>query len=398
MTRHSCVKPISRLLNLCLLLSGLAASLFASSLAATALQLETVGTGPTAKIGDIRFVPHMISVQGAAVAAGDVDHDGHPDLISGGDPLLTIFRGDGQGGLAPFSHVPGGQNPVDFALADLNEDGNIDLVVANHDTDYLTLLLGDGQGFFQPAANSPLRISVRPHPHAVRAADLDTDGHVDLIVDHREAEGLLILRGLGNGQFATPGILVAAGGDPYRGMAVGDLNNDGKPDIVTPNPREVGILRNTSDTHLAFSPATFVAANAPFAVALGDFNGDGNLDLLAASDEGSSLVELFWGDGRGSFEEATGSPVRFASGGKKIAVGDFNTDGMADAVVSSYFASEVLVILGRPSSILVGSLPVGEHPWSLTVADLNGDARDDIVVGDDTIHQAWIYLSLTQKD
>jgi hypothetical protein len=355
---------------------------------------ETGGGGETVEIGDARFVARDFTVEVAAVAAADFDGDGHQDLVNAGESQLTVLRGDGQGGFVPSSRVLGGENPVDLALADLDGDGDGDIVVANHDTDYVTILLGDGRGAFQPAPNSPLRIDVQPHPHAVRAADLDADGHVDLIVDHREAEGLLILRGLGEGRFESPGIVVDGGGDPYRGMAVGDVDGDGKLDLVTPNPGEVGVLLNASDeAGVAFVQAPPVAAAAPFGVALGDLNGDGKLDLIAASDEGSALVELFWGDGRGGFEAAGESSFELAPGGKSVVVGDLNGDGITDAAIASYQFSDVLVLLGGRDSIRTGYLAGDEHPWGLAVADFNGDGQDDLVIADDTTHKATVYLS-----
>jgi hypothetical protein len=279
-------------------------------------------------------------------------------------------------------------------LADLDEDGDVDIVAANHNTDHLTILHGDGFGKFKPAPNSPLRIDVSPHPHVVQAADLDADGHVDLVVDNRDAEALLILRGTGDGSFQTPGITVDVGGDPYLSMAIGDIEGDSRLDIVTPNPRNVGVIINRSDEDIAFVKASPVPAQTPFAVGLGDFNGDRSLDLITASDEGSPLVQLFWGDGNGDFEEAQASPLQFAAGGKTIAVGDFNGDGVADAVIASYQSPDVLMILGGQDSIRTGYLRGDEHPWGLAIADFNEDGRDDVVIGDDETQRAIIYLSI----
>jgi hypothetical protein len=153
-------------------------------------------------------------------------------------------------------------------------------------------------------------------------------------------------------------------------------------------------LLNTSDERIAFVRASPVDAESPFAVELGDFNGDGKLDLIAASDEGSPLVQLFWGDGHGGFTEAADSPLRFAPGGKNIVVGDFNGDGIDDAAVSSWLSSDVLVLLGGLGAIHTGTLPADEHPWGLATADLNGDGKDDLVIGDDIIHRATVYLTL----
>jgi hypothetical protein len=177
-------------------------------------------------------------------------------------------------------------------------------------------------------------------------------------------------------------------------MAVGDIAGDGSLARVTPPPREVGVLLFVSSDRIAVAHASPVAAAAPFAVELGDFNGDDRLDLVVASDEGSPLIELFHGDGRGGFVEAGDSPFHLAPGGKKIAVGDFNGDGFDDAAVSSYQSSGVLVLFGGRGSARTGYLPGGEHPWHLAVADWNGDGKDDLVISDDADGRATVYLSL----
>lgn len=329
-----------------------------------------------------------------AVAAGDLNGDGHLDLVISGDPELSILHLDGEGNLIGTREVPGGEQPIDFALADLDQDGDLDIVVANHDTDHITLLLGDGRGSFQPSPNSPLQLDVSPHPHAVHAVDLNEDGYTDLVIDHRDAQGVLVLKGLGHGAFLLPGTLIGVGGDPYRGMALGDLDEDGLIDLVTPNPQEVGILLNRSQGGILFEPADPVAAPAPFAVEVGDFNGDGLLDIVSGSDEGSPWVQLFLGDGSGVFTEHSDSPFSFAAGGKNITVGDFNGDGVEDAAVASWQSSEVLILLGGPVTVEGDSVLGGEHPWGLTAGDLNGDGLDDLIIADDGAPQLLIYFGL----
>ena len=365
--------------------------------ATTGRPTETRAAEKSVVAGGVRFIAHPVPIDSghidATVAAADFDGDGNQDLLAAGEDRLTLFHGDGRGGLTVYGRAPGGEQPEGFALHDLDEDGDVDMVIANHDTDYLTILLNDGRGDFRPAPNSPLRISVGPHPHVVRAADLDGDGLLDLVVDHREAEGLLILRGLGQGAFETPGTVVPVGGDPYRGMALSDLNGDGRLDLVTPNPKEAGVLLNTGQGDLAFAAAAPVPAAAPFAVELGDINGDGHLDLIAASDEGSPLAELFLGDGQGNFGASEYSPFQLAPGGKSIVVGDFNGDGLSDAAVASYHHREVLLLWGGQEAVLTGALAGGEHPWGLAAADFNGDGLDDLVIADDGADEATLYLS-----
>lgn len=347
------------------------------------------------QVGEVNFIRTRVTVGDgpAAVAAGDLDGDGHQDLVVANQLSddLTILLGDGTGHLVNAGRVPGGENPADVALADLNEDGNLDIVVANHDTDYLTILHGNGTGSFRAAPNSPLSIEVAPHPHAVRAVDINADGHADLVVDSRRGEGLLILRGLGNGRFASPGRRIPMGGDPYRGMAIADIDGDGRLDLATPNPDHVGIVFGASPERFEFGRTSRIPTRAPFAVALGDLSGDGIVDLVVAS-ETANVVRVLLGDGTGAFTEAEESPFDMPTGAKKIIVGDFNGDGLRDAAITSYMSADVLLLLGGPS-IRTGWVPGGEHPWGAVAVDLDEDGTDDLVILDYASSEGAVYLS-----
>lgn len=349
----------------------------------------------TSQVDGVDFVKRTVStVEGQKeAAAGDLNGDGHADLVIASRDSVTILRGQGDGTLIVQTRIPAGPNPAGPTVADLDGDGHVDIAVANHDTHLLTLLRGDGSGGFQPFLHSPLTIDVDPHPHAVRAADLDADGHVDLIVDHRAGEGLLILRGTGGGTFESAGTLVDAGGDPYRGMAIGDLNEDGRLDLVTPNPNSVGLVLTSQASTLPNGQHTLETEAGPFAVDVGDFNGDGLLDIVAGLDEGSSLVQVFFGDGGGRFREAEGSPFRPAPGPKMITVGDFNGDGTDDAAIACWNAETVLLLLGGADSIRTTRIPDAEDSWGPTAADLNEDGVDDLVIPDAASDEVLVYVS-----
>lgn len=360
-----------------------------------AVPLSACAQEATFRVDGVDVVEQIVTVGPGQkeATAGDLDGDGRPEVLIAANDRLTILRRDGSGTVVVHDRVPAGSNPAGPDGADLDGDGHLDVAVANHETDYLTLLRGDGNGSFQAFPHSPLTIDVDPHPHAVRAADLNVDGHVDLIVDHRAGEGLLILRGRGDGTFASPGTLVAAGGDPYRGMAVGDLNGDGQLDLVTPNPRGVGMMFSTDPEELKFRQDEITTEAGLFAVELGDLNGDGRMDIVAALGEGSPLVQVFLGDGTGAFREAADSPFRLAPGGKMIVGGDFNGDGIDDAAITGWDASDVLILMGGTQSIRRTRLPGAENSWGPTAADLNGDGVDDLIIPDAANDQAVIYVS-----
>ncbi|HSR67022.1 MAG TPA: VCBS repeat-containing protein [Acidobacteriota bacterium] len=330
----------------------------------------------------------------SAVVAGDIDGDGRLDAVvaNQGDGDLSLFRGDGQGRLVPIGRVACGDSPTGLALADVDEDGKLDVVVANHETDYLTILSGDGRGGFSPAPDSPLTIEVSPHPHEVRVADLNQDGHPDLLVDHRDGEGLLVLPGAGKGRLQSPGQLIKTGGDPYRGMEVADVNRDGKLDLLTPNPGNVGLVLGEDPATLAFQPIRTVNAHRPFAIALGDLNGDGHLDLVTAS-EPSSPPGIFLGDGQGRFNEHPNALSSLPQGAKNIVTADFNGDGFDDAAIANWSSSRILLLLGGAQEIVENRLQAAPNPWGLSAADLNQDGRPDLLITSNTESRLLVFLT-----
>jgi len=331
-----------------------------------------------------------------AVLFRDFNNDGFLDLAAATESQssVAIMLGDGKGGLSDPRSFSAGDNPASLDSADINSDGRLDLVIANHESPYLTLLLGDGSGGFAAAKNSPVQLTVTPHPHMVKAEDLDQDGHVDLIVDSRDEFGVFVLRGLGQGTFDAPGIGINVEGAPYLGFAIGDINGDKRPDLVTPNARDVSVMLSVNSSPLAFNRSQSVIFASPFAVELADMNGDGHLDLIVASNQGGSSVGVFLGNGSGQFSIDADATFRVATGAKSIAIGDINGDGLSDAVVSSW-NSDVRIIYGDASDFTSTELPLGEleTPWGVAIGDLNGDGRDDLIVTDGVSSVANLYLS-----
>ena len=343
------------------------------------------------------FTPHplLIASEEKALASADLNNDGRSDLVvlESRQNRCVVFLGSESGLLLSNGSFAAGEWPTDVATTDVDMDGNIDLVIANHETKALTILLGDGAGTFVQASNSPLHVDVEPHVHVVRSVDLNGDNIEDLIVDSRNENGLIVLKGKGNGVFAEPGVLVDMGGDPYRGMAVGDINGDKVLDLVSPNEDSIGVALNTSGNEVSFQLSEPILIEAPFALDMADFNADGNLDVVVASDGRTSQVRILRGDGRGDFD-AGDDPISAPRGAKSIATGDITGDGTADIVVTGWSSSEIVIVNGRDiSDISRVKLDGIDNPWGVLIADLNGDSFGDLAIADGMKPVAKILMS-----
>jgi hypothetical protein len=281
-----------------------------------------------------------------SVVVADLNEDGHPDLVvanGGGDRgSLGVLLGNGDGTFqSTVNYDSGGYEARSVAVGDLNRDGHLDLVVANCSPDYsnacngvgrVGVLLGNGDGTFQlPVAYT----SGGTGANSVAIADFNGDGKLDVVVASTCADprncmtGTVgVLYGNGNGTLQLP-IVYPGGGE---GLAVGDLNADGKPDIVTP----VSILLNMGDGTFA-PPVSYDPGGGSLSCAITDVNGDSRPDLivpLVQGNDGNGKVAVLLGNGNGTIQP----PLTFDSGGfgaRSVAIADFNGDGRLDVAVAN---------------------------------------------------------------
>src|SRR5262249_56311964 len=117
---------------------------------------------------------------------------------------LQPLLGDGRGGFRVGPEYPAGLNPLDIAVGDFDRDGHLDCAIANHETTGVSILVGDGRGAFSPAIGSPVFSGSRPHVHSVAAADLNGDGNLDLVMESADTDAVQVVYGDGRARFTSP--------------------------------------------------------------------------------------------------------------------------------------------------------------------------------------------------
>lgn len=345
------------------------------------------------------------------ITVADLNHDSHPDLLiadapQDSDGFITVLLGDGHGAFhpAPGSPVPAGHLPNDIAVADMNGDGHPDLVIANHQSPYVRILLGDGTGRFRLAPGSPVDVHSFPHPHAVVAADFNSDGHPDVATDSWSNNQIELLLGDGSGRLLTPGTFFPTGRRPYERLRSADFNHDGHPDIVTTNLDDgtVSILLGDGRGHFADANGSpFPAGAKPWEVALADINGDGNTDLIVIpyqrdiAGPSQNIVTVLLGDGHGAFHPRPGPPLdlRACRGPNSVAAGDLTGSGRLTFAVACA-ESKTLMLYDRSvnGSFTASSMTIAGGWGSVAIARLTDDPRAALLTANNDDATITLYI------
>jgi hypothetical protein len=324
-----------------------------------------------------------------SVAIGDLNNDGTPDLAiaNQGSNSVSVLLGIGT---APGTFYPRvdystglgtfGSAPVSVAIGDLNRDGTPDLVTANQNDNAVSVLLGIGAapGTFQAHADYATGSSFSL-PASVAIGDLNHDGNPDVAVADSNLDQVEVL--LGNG--ATPGATLqphidyAVGSDPHS-VAIGDLNNDGTPDLATANccANSVSVLRGVGNgTFLPRVNYTTGPGSSPYSVAIGDLNNDGTPDLATANTNTDNVsVLLGIGTAPGTFQAHTDYAVGDAP--ISVAIGDLDADGALDLAVANSVGNSFSVLFQRSAPGAPGSVSAtagnGQATVSFTTPPTNG--------------------------
>ena len=283
-----------------------------------------------------------------------------------------------------WSPEPVGDAAFSVVAADFDGDGDQDLAVANEFSDNVTILRNNGAGNFAQPATSPE--AGGDEPTGLVAADLDGDGDQDLAVASFLSNAVTILRNTGGGNFVQPATSPEPAGDGPVSVAAADLDGDGDRDLVAANltANRVTILRNNGAGNFV-QPATSPEAtgSVPREVVAADLDGDADPDLAVANSFGAS-VTILKNNGAGDFVQPPTSPEAAGSGSRSVAAADFDGDGDQDLGVANAGSDDVTILRnnGTGNFVQPATSPeaAGDGPFSVTAADLDGDADPDLAV------------------
>jgi hypothetical protein len=343
-----------------------------------------------------------VNLGGASfVTTGDFNGDGKQDLAVIGAlptnqtvPALFILLGNGNGTFTLKSTSTGIMNQVSAVVGDFNGDGKLDVAVLDRTTtgDVVLVFLGNGDGTLQ-APTPPINLGANAAAHQIVAADFNKDGHLDLAVSFQNQAAVDVILGNGNGTFQAPRVLALPSGQGGYGVAVGDFNNDGVPDLVATSPNIGGIsvflgkgdgsFMPVNNPQSGTLPTAFAAV--PFGgaqpIGVGDFNKDGKLDVIAGLSgvNGAATVAVLLGNGDGTLQlEMLYGTVDNPS---FVAVADFNGDGNLDWMTNANLSFYLAEGLGRGDGTFLAArnFAVGSGAAAAGVADFNKDGKLDVV-------------------
>jgi len=337
---------------------------------------------------------YLVPYTGGGIILTDVDGNGGIDIVErAGNALIfspswILFdRGDGTYLGPKVSLTPTGI----LASADFNGDAIQDLVSLN--ASGVTALVGDGAGGFASAFQYPFNPgtpgALASIANSVVIGDFNNDGKLDFAVGYQTSSDsgtIAVFLGRGDGTFQTPlNVTVPPG---VMALAAGDFNGDGKLDLAVLTSSALGLVTGnvTQDAVLILpgkgdgtftSPVSYSSGPVASSIVVADFNRDGKLDIAVVnqgSEAGPSNIQLLIGKGDGTFSPGTSIAVPNLLG---IAVGDFNGEGTPDLAVST--TSELVIFLGRGDATFARSAVYPVPQGAVLVADLNGDSRLDLI-------------------
>lgn len=348
--------------------------------------------------GDGTFrLPASVAVPSSpvGVAIGDFNQDGKPDLVSvnNGAGNISVLLGDGQGAFNNVTNIPTATSPQRVVVGDFSGNGHLDIAVASGTGNAVTIILGAGDGSFAEVIQHEVL-----NPGALHTMDIDLDGIVDLVVGTTSGfhpYTLWLMHGLGDGRFWGGPPTYSTGGGA-KSLAIADFNGDEQPDLVVMNggSSALAVLLNQGDgSFLPGGPITF--ASNPQAVTAADFNGDGHADLAAL---GTLAMYVAFGNGDGTFE----TPVNivpaggfFASAARDAVATDVDGNGHPDILIAGSTLQGIGLTVFRSNGDNTFQAPAAFASAGLgdplVVTDFNGDTFPDVVMANQSTNRFSLF-------
>ena len=358
------------------------------------------------------IIPNYSPIPVQAIALGDFNNDGVPDLLTLDDNANTagvgIMLGRGDGSFEPVSSITtfGCTLEGGIVTGDFNNDGNLDFAVVsgtlggdcNFNPGTLSIFLGNGAGGFTLKASYSMLggPAYRAVAGGLVTADLRGNGHLDLLAIDT-SNGVDVFLGNGDGTFVVPTAAVAiAFPGNSAAEAVGDINHDGKPDLVVASNNSsdgIYVLLGNGDGTFQ-TPVWYLQGSnsGAMAVAIGQLIKNDHNDVVMGTGNGAYV---YINNGDGTFK----APVLYGpSWINSIVITDINGDKKNDLVVSSYSSSAVWTMLGNGKGGFTtgGSFATDGYPNNLVVADFNGDHRLDFATSN--TQGQWVTVGLGNGD
>ncbi|MBA3912911.1 MAG: VCBS repeat-containing protein [Acidobacteriales bacterium] len=298
------------------------------------------------------------------LASGDLNRDGYPDLVTAnenGNSISVLLNNAGRGFQKKVDYATCGPNPGFVVLADFNSDEKLDAAVTYGTSDGFCLMLGNGDGSFQPGT----QIHTGQGVSYLAVGDLNSDGKLDILAGEIVASSQVVLLGAGDGTFALGQTYLICG----TPTTLGDFDNDGKLDFAVTAISGIDLALGNGDGTFQ-SPIFTEAGTDSMGLAAADFNGDGRLDLFVADFYNSSVL---LGKGDGTFQK----PIFNHTAVSRVTIGDFNRDGTPDMIADQGI---LLIGTGKGDFLPPVYYGAGNFPYTPVVADLDRDGIPDIAI------------------
>lgn len=349
-----------------------------------------LGGAQTPLLAPAGISPFDVGDISGQVLLADINEDGRLDLVTR-HPTARAIRthlGDGRARFTTIeAEVALDFDPGDMKLGDLNGDEILDLVVTAGDRDIVDVLLGSAKAVFTRAAGSPFAAGKQVYEYNKRRlhlVDMNKDGHLDIVTANRRGQyAFRVLLGNGRGQFAPGPVLRVEPAQEGYTLAFGDVDGDRDIDVVTAvsSPDRGRVEVHLSNGRGAFRKASGpgVSLAAPYRIeALTDMNADRRPDLVLS--HRSARVSILLNRGRGRFAPAPGSPFALPARAFTVALADLNRDHRVDLVGATVDSVSVLLADGHAfPRARRSSFRAGPGAYTIAVGDLNGDDRPDVV-------------------